>query len=57
MNHVQSEVSRGELEVKIMGVLPEGTSVKGNPQDKRACGPCIRGSAKILLWMSVSCFT
>ena len=49
MNHVQSEVSRGELEVKIMGVFPEGTSVKGNPQDKRACGPCIRGSAKILL--------
>ena len=37
---------RGKVEGEMV-LLSEGSSVKESPEDKQACAPCVRGSAKI----------
>ena len=38
-------------------MLPEGTSVKGSPEDKQPSGPCIKGSAKISWQVTLALYT
>ena len=38
-------------------VLSEGSSVKGNPEDKQPSGPCIKGNAKISRWVTLTLYT
>ena len=40
-----------------MVVLSEGSSVKGNPEDKQPSAPCIRGSAKISQPVTLALYT
>ena len=37
---------RGKVEGEMV-LLSESSSVKESPEDKQACAPCVRGSAKI----------
>ena len=49
-SHVNEISSLAEilfLKINLLCMLAEGSSAKGSPEDKQACGPYIRGSAKI----------
>ena len=40
-----------------MVLLSEGSSVKESPEDKQACAPCVRGSAKISQQVTLALYT
>ena len=47
---------RGKVEGEMV-LLSEGSSVKESPEDKQACAPCIRGSAKISRRVTLALYT
>ena len=40
-----------------MVLLSEGSSIKESPEDKQACAPCVRGSAKISRRVTLALYT
>ena len=47
---------RGKVEGEMVP-LSECSSVKESPEDKQACAPCVRGSAKISRQVTLALYT
>ena len=56
MKNWQKVVLRGKVEGKWC-MLSEGSSVKESPEDKQACAPYVRGSAKISWRVTLALYT
>ena len=47
---------RGKVDGEMV-LLSEGSSVKESPEDKQACAPCVRESAKISWRVTLALYT
>ena len=56
MKNWQKFMLRRKVEGEMV-LLSEGSSVKESPEDKQACAPCVRGSAKISWRVTLALYT